>query len=226
MNRTGSIRTVPPSRQPDDSLALLAKEDRLLIEILDGWASTTPSADVRDSRVIVRSAFKRGTYGELLIEHTAVRLAAITDVARVLADTGARALAEDLVRNVSEVRHILDRLDELTRGVDAMGVAASVPFAGAAGQLAALIRADLRTEPIKTIPQIASALGENRVQLRSARWIHRHAPTHPAPHKRWYDDIAGLVRIKAAYDRLRGFPWARSAPLADPKIADAVENEP
>lgn len=215
----------PVSAPPDDSLAALAEQDRLLIEILSGWDATTPPPDVDDTRTMVRAAFKRGTFGKLLIEHAAVRVAAKTDVARVLHDIGSDALADDLVRHLREVCGILDRLDELARGVDAMGVAASVAFAGAVGELAALMRADLDTEPVGIIPRIEAALGDHRGRLHSARWARHHAPTHPATTKRWYSRIPVLVRLQARYDHLRGFPWARSAPMTDPKVAGSVETE-
>ena len=106
-----------------------------------------------------------------------------------------------------------------------MGVAASLPFAGAVGQLTALIRADLDIEPDRTMPRIAVALGDHRARLHSARWVCHHAPTHSAPERRWYDHIPILVRVQARYDRLRGFPWADNAPMADPKVAGSIENE-
>lgn len=210
---------------PADSLELLAEQDGVLVEIFDGWDATTPAPDVEDTRVLVRSGFDRGTWGKLLIEHAALRVAAKADVAQVLRDSGLGGLADDLTEHLPDVRRLLDRLDELARGVDAMGVSASAEFAGAVGQLAALLRADLVVEADRTIPHVAAALGGDRAKLHSARWVHHHAPTHPSPEGRWYEHIPALVRIQARYDHLRGFPWPRSTPMSDPKVADPIEDQ-
>ncbi|MGI8493459.1 MAG: hypothetical protein ACR2KC_07920 [Acidimicrobiales bacterium] len=210
---------------PDDSLAVVAEQDRLLIDIFNGWDATTPPPDVDDTATIVCSAYQRGTYGKLLIERAALRVAAKTDVARVLYDIGSGDLADDLVRHLPEVRRLCDRLDELARGVDAMGVAASIEFAGAVGNLAAVMRADLDTEPPRVLPRVEAALGSHRTDLHDDRWVRHHAPTHPGARRRWYSRIPVLVRIQSRYDRLRGFPWAHSAPMSGPKVADSLETE-
>jgi hypothetical protein len=211
----GPHRHIPDVDAPDDSLELLGEQDQVLVQIFDGWDATTsgPEADIR---TVLRSNFDQGTYGKLLIGHTAVRVAAKTDIARVLRHVGCDGLADELTRRLPEARRLLDRLDELARGVDAMGVAASVGFAGAVGELAALIRADLSSEPEGIVPSIVSALGEHRGELHSSRWVHHHAPTHPGSGDRWYDRIPVLVRVHARYDHLRGFPWAHSSPMDDP----------
>ena len=208
-----------------DSLTMVADQDRQLIEIFNGWDTTTPGPDVDDTATIVCSAYERGTYGKLLIEHAALRIAAKRDVARVLYDTGSAALADEFLRHMPDVRRLVDRMDELARGVNAMGVAASMDFAGAAGELAAVLRADLDTEPARVLPRIEAALGDHRADLHSERWVRHHAPTHPAPRGRWYTRVPILVRIRARYDHLRGFPWATSAPMADPKVADSLDPE-
>jgi hypothetical protein len=223
--RAPANREKSDGHRPDDSLDLLAEQDRALVEILDGWDATTPPPDVADRRILVRSGFERGTYGKLLIEHAALRQAAKADVARLLRELGAGGLADDFARHLTEFRRLLDCLDELARGVEPNGVAASVEFAGAVGRLAALVRADLDVEPERTVPHIAAVLGPNRAKLHSAKWVHHHAPTHPSPEGRWYDHIPVLVRIQARYDHLRGFPWPRSTPMSDPKVADPIEDQ-
>jgi hypothetical protein len=215
----------PAGEGPADSLELLAEQDGVLVKIFEGWDATTPAPGVEDTRVLVRSGFDRGTWGKLLIEHAALRVAAKTDVARVLYDADLGDLADELTEHLPEVRKLLDRLDELARGVNPMGVAASAEFAGAVGQLAALLRADLVVEAERTIPRIAAALGADRSKLHRAQWVHQHAPTHPSPEERWYDHIPVLVRIQARYDHLRGFPWPRSTPMANPKVADPIEDQ-
>jgi hypothetical protein len=217
--------TQPRGGPADDSLAMVAEQDRQLLEILTGWYNTTPGPDVEDSGILVRSAYKRGTYGLLIIEHAALRIAAKRDVARVLYNHGAAALADEFLRHMAEVRQLVNRLDKLARGVNAVGVAASLEFAGTVGELVALLRADLNTEPAHLLPGIEAALGEHRKDLHSANWIRHHAPTHPAPRNRWYSRVPVLVRVKSRYDHLRGFPWADSAPMADPKVAKSIDTE-
>jgi hypothetical protein len=212
-------------RAPADSLELLAEQDGVLVQIFEGWDATTPPPGVDDTRTVVRAGFERGTYGKLLIEHAALRVAAKTDVARVLYQVGLDEIADDFIRHLPEVRRLLGRLEELARGVEPMGVAASVGFAGAVGDLAALVRADLDVEPDRTVPRIAAALGERRSELHSSRWVHHHAPTHPSAEERWYGHISLLVRVQARYQHLRGFPWPRSTPMSDPHIADPIEDE-
>ncbi|HTV10378.1 MAG TPA: hypothetical protein VME20_00820 [Acidimicrobiales bacterium] len=208
----------------DDSLSVVAEQDRLLVEIFKGWDATAPGPDVDGSGTFVRSAYERGTYGKLLIEHAALRVAAKRDVARVLRDTGSAALAEELVRHLPEVCRLLDLLDEMARGVNAMGVAASTEFARAVDELGAVLRADLDTEQAQLLPRVQVALGEHRGDLHSSHWARYHAPTHPAPSGRWYNRVPLLVRIQARYDELRGFPRATSTPMADPKVAGPIDD--
>jgi hypothetical protein len=215
----------PRSNDRTDSLTMVREQDRLLFTILRGWDATTPEPDVEGTRTLVRQAYKRGTFGKLLIEHGALRLAAKRDVARVLEDSGQDGLAEEFVRHMAEIRRLLARLDELARGANAMSVAASPEFAGTVGRLVGVLRADLDTEPARLLPGIERALGEHRSELHSARWVRHHAPSHPAPRQSWYARIPLVVRVRTRYDHLRGFPWADSAPMADPAVNDAVERE-
>jgi hypothetical protein len=220
VNSTGPAE----GKTPDDSLELLAEQDRVLLKIFDGWDAATPAPDVEDARVLVKQGWERGTFGKLLIEYAAVRVAAKEDVARVLRDVGDTDLAETLTARLRDIRMILDRLDEVARGVDPVGLAASSEFAGAVGELAALIRADLGIEPVRVLPVVAAALGDRRSLLARAKHVESHAPTHPGADRRWYDDIGPLVRIHARYDRLRGFPWAESGPISDADLAERYDN--
>lgn len=221
-----TIGETPDEPDPDDSLAFLATQDRILVRILQGWDAATPGPDVDGTPTVVRAGYERGTYGKLLIQHVALRVAAKADIARVLYAAGLDGLADDLTRHLPRVRGILDRLDETARGVEAVGVAASSQFAGAVGELAALIRADLDLEPERSVPRIAAALGDQRAKLHSARWVQHHAPTHPSPEERWYERISPLVRVQAGYDRLRGFPGADSSPMSDSGVAERIEEGP
>lgn len=205
------------SDEPHDSLALLGEQDRILVELFADWHRTSPDSD--DPATEVPQAFDHGTLGKLLIEHTAIRLAAKADIARVLRKVGHHHVADSFAGHLPQARALLDRLDEQSRGVAAVGVGGSTAFAGTVGQLVALIRADLNREPDTELPRIAALLGPDRADLHSAKHVTRHAPTHPAPNPRWYGRIPALVAIHARYDHLRGFPWANDAPDANAAIA-------
>ena len=71
---------------------------------------------------------------------------------------------------------------------------------------------------------LTAALGPERHRLRSAKFIRKHAPAHPGPPGRWYDRIPVLLRLRAAEDRLRGFPWGESR-LGDRKLARRYDRE-
>jgi hypothetical protein len=209
--------------QPADALSLLAEQDEVLGEIFAGWHDSAPDA-AASGRVTVRRAFDHGTLGKLLIEHAAVRVAAKRDIERVLRANAFDGLADQLTSHLGTVCQQLDRLDELGRGVVATGVAASEEFADAVDALAATIQSDLEREPVVLIPRIAEALGTQRDQLHSAKHVAAHAPTHPAPNPRWYDNIPVLVRIHARYDYLRGYPWADSRPYYNSKVAERYDD--
>ena len=214
----------PDGHRPPDSLDLLAEQDRALAAIFEGWDRTAP--DTADGPEVVELDYDHGTYGKLLIEHAAVRVAAKADIERVLRAQGLDALADQLTAHLREVRDLLDRLDEMARGVAPIGVGGSLEFAGVAGTLAGTIRADLRNEPVGLIPKIAVALGPARGHLRSAKWVGSHAPTHPGSTQRWFDDIPILARVHARYDHLRGYPWADSSPFGELGIAARYDSLP
>jgi hypothetical protein len=190
---------------------------------VDGWQNTVPAGD-DDTAAIVEDAWDHGTFGKMLVEHAAVRVAAKEDLARVLRDSGHRDLAAQFIAHLPQVRALLDRLDEHARGVAPISLAGSEDFAAAVADLAAVIQADLAAEADEQLPRIAAALGPRRRQLRSARYVSVHAPTHPGAARRWYDNIPILVRLHAGYDHLRGWPWAKG-PLGDARVARRVERD-
>lgn len=213
------------SHGPGDSLDLLGEQDRVLAAIFSAWDDSDPDrADT--NREVVKLAYDHGTLGKLLIEHAAIRVAAKRDIERVLRDIDCDDLADQLTSQLTRVCELLDRLDEHARGVVAVGVSRSLEFAGAVGELAATIRADLSREPEAIIPRIEAALADQRSRLRSAKHVAAHAPTHPNPTPRWYDTIPILVRIHARYDHLRGYPWADSTPYSNPRVAERYDTQP
>lgn len=208
-----------------DSLDLLSEQDKVLAAIFADWERSDP-ASANTEGGAVRLAFDHGTLGKLLVGHAAVRVAAKRDIERVLRKAGQDDLADQLTSKLRRARELLDRLDELARGVEAVGVSGSADFAHVVDELAQTIRSDLGTEPATLVPRIAAALGERRKELHSARHVAAHAPSHPGTTERWYDDVPVLVRLHALYDQLRGYPRAVSVPYCNAPLAHRYNSLP
>ena len=103
-----------PSEEDADSLDLLAETSANIRDLLSTWDALSPSQYSHEDAVT--PARDRGTAGKEIMEQSALRLAAIDDVARVLrqADEGTLALLLD--RNSVTARRITARLDDLSRG--------------------------------------------------------------------------------------------------------------
>ena len=217
--------TTSPGARSDvkhlDSLDLLTAQNYDLGKIFEGFDTAEPVPG--DPSSTVEQGWLRGTFGKLLIEHAAMRVAAKEDVSKALRASDHVQLAEELTRHLPQSRALLDRLDELARGVEAMGLAASAPFVATVGELAEVVRDDLGSEVDDLLPKVAAALGADRSQLRSAKYIGSHSPTHPGPDQQWYDTVGPLARIHACYDRLRSYPTAHSWPMADTQLAERYD---
>lgn len=217
--------TTSPGGHPDekhfDSLDFLATQDGDLGKIFEGFDNAGPVPD--DPNGTVEQGWLRGTFGKLLVEHAALRVAAKEDVAKALRASDNGQLADELTRHLPQARALLDRLDELARGVEAMGLAASAPFVTTVGELADAVRDDLGSEVADLLPKVAVALGAHRSELRSAKYIGSHSPSHPGPDQQWYDTVGPLARIHACYDSLRSYPKAQSWPMADTQLAERYD---
>ena len=115
-----------PSEQDADSLDLLAETSANMRDLLSTWYALSPTQYSDEDAVT--PARDRGTAGKEIMEQSALRLAAIDDVAGVLrrADEGTLALVLD--RNSVAVRRITARLDDLSRGVSAIDLRYSDEF--------------------------------------------------------------------------------------------------
>ena len=201
-----------PSEQDADSLDLLAETSANMRDLLSTWYALSPTQYSDEDAVT--PARDRGTAGKEIMEQSALRLAAIDDVAGVLrrADEGTLALVLD--RNSVAVRRITARLDELSRGVSAIDLRYSDEFYARIDQLHRLLADELDHQD-DMLEQLDRALGGRRSELRRAPFIRGHAPIHPSEHHHWYQDIAPVVRLHALYDRVRSFPGAESTPTSD-----------
>ena len=102
------------SRTTGDALELFADETTLIDELSNAWKVTTPDRSMGDK--VVTAKWDHGTIGKLLLEHTAVRLAASEDLARALSEGGRDAVASQLVDENKAVRPLLDQMYDSARG--------------------------------------------------------------------------------------------------------------
>jgi len=214
------MRGGPSGDAPADSLDLLLEEDRALVNLFRDWAA--PAG--RDPATAVKHAWDKGTFGMLVIEHAAIRLAAQEDIARVLGDLGQDGLADRLTRHTSAVRALLDRLSDQARGLSARDLAISEPFAHSIEELGRLIGADVASGQDES-GRIRDALGEARSQLRTAAFVVKRSPTHPGPSKAWYDRVPFLAYLHTRFDRMDGYPGPHTPHQADTALADKYQPE-
>lgn len=193
-----------------DALDRLEYEDRALLEL---------------ARVFGDDSLDRRQHGEgvaSLIEHLAIREAARELVADGLAEVDElRGEAARLRADTAEQRGHLARLEELGRGVQATNLNQGQDIDAVVVDVLADLRRRIDGELGEVIPEIRRRLSaEQRSKLLpTARYVVRHAPTHPGVHdRRWYERIGPLVRLHAVYDFLRGFPAGGAKPKAEVEL--------
>ena len=122
------------------------------------------------------------------------------------------------------VRPLLDQMYDSARGVQPISVAITPGFV-AGGRTHGTARAELGTCTAEPNPvHLGRGARLRTLPAPHARFIRKHAPAHPGPPGRWYDRIPILLRLRAAEDRLRGFPWGESS-LGDRKLARRYDHE-
>jgi hypothetical protein len=197
-------------RPKGDALDRLEYEDRALLELARAFADE--GLDRRQHGEIV----------ELLIEHLAIREAAREIVADGLAKVDeVRGLADRLRAGTVARRADLVRLEELGRGVQPTNLNQGQDIDAVVAEILPALRQHVDAELGEIIPEVRRRLPlERRAKvLRSARYVVRHAPTHPGVHpRRWYERIGPLVRLHAVYDFLRGFPGGGAKPNAEVEL--------
>lgn len=209
-------------RRDQDSLDLLRDQDRRLERLLAEWDELAHDGTHPDDEVVQR-AWRRGTVGKLIHQHAAIRLAAQSDVVRGLRQAGQERIAEVLGKHVIEVRGVIDRLDEHSRGMSALDLRYSDDFDSAVADLRHLWRSEFRAESEFSLDRVRTALGPGRSQLHSAHHVAKHAPLHPARHRHWYHRVQPIVRIHSLYDLLRSFPTAESTVFSDAGLAEQFD---
>jgi hypothetical protein len=205
------------TRRQGDSLDLLNEERILLAGLLQEWANTDPARTTQEESVPVR--WDHGTLGKLIIEHSAVRAAASADIARVLHARGGQThIADRLHEETANLRQSLKVMDETSRGLAPIALAIEPAFSSEVETLRNIVT-DTRNGGPST-DEIEHALGPDRQRLRSAKYIRKHAPTHPGGRAdSWFNRAGPLLRVHAVWNRLRGMPWAEGSPSGNPQIA-------
>jgi hypothetical protein len=211
--------TIHGTGRRGDAIDVLIEQNEILKSLFEDWTDMATVADEGAAKVVPEN-WSRGTIGKLIVEHAAVDLAAREDILRGLESAGPADLAKELAAQIDRMRQVLDRLDEESRGLSPLAVASSPGFTKVVDEFRQLLASDIGSfsSPFSS-GRLAKALGANRKDLHDAKFLRKHAPTHPGS-KGWPDRFPVLVRIHTAYDRLRGFPWAESSPAGNPKISD------
>lgn len=231
----GHIPTVDPrmTQGRSDALDLLGQEGEKLRDLFARWdtqrsdsselGQAAAEGDPSENEQLVKSNFELGTIGKLLLEHAALYVAACEEVSRQLGPP--QALKRQLDQMSEAARPLLDDLDERNRGIAAVSVV-TPGFAETVERLRSVVSSEIGLPPGRqVINRLDALLGPRRGRLRSARFVTRHAPTHPGP-RRWYSRIPAVLWVQSLYDRVRGCPWAESTSWADRELAERYRSKP
>ncbi|MGH9057860.1 MAG: hypothetical protein ACRDYY_18700 [Acidimicrobiales bacterium] len=196
-----------------DALDVLTSQNRAIADLFGQWDAATATLKDGDD-VDVR--YKRGSAVKMLLEHLAVREAAIGAVVERLREIGSGDLAGALEADGAERRRRIDRLDELSRGVAAVGLNNSEADT-AVGDLARVFEQESHSRGGSLAGAVEQALGPPGGRgLPSRRWVQMHSCTHPSPEPHWFDRIGALEQVRDAYDHLRAAPNEGVDPSVDP----------
>lgn len=213
--------TKPSGRVAGTSLDLLELQIRRLRLLCERWRATDP--DGLSGRAVVRATWEHGSIGKLIIEHSALLIGAEQDALRVLENTDFPLPLDGLRHHLDEAVTSQDEVWEVARGVHPVDLMTNHRFSGVLDDLLGALSEDLTGRWAGSDTDSATAhLRQHRDQLRSARYIRSHSPSHPSgryAHRR----IAPLLRSKVAFDRLRGYPWAESSSFGDTGVAKQID---
>jgi hypothetical protein len=206
-----------------DALDLLDRSSRNLRDLFVIWFDLAPMDGDPDHAAT--RARTRGTAAKEILEQSALRLAAMAEVARVLRLCDEGGLVVELEQNSLDALRVTVRLDEESRGITAIDLRYSDEFADLIDELWSLVSEDLDHQG-EMVERIEIALGRRRAELRTASFIRSHAPIHPSEHHHWYQDVTFASRVQALYDRLRNYPGAESSPTSDVAAIRRYEPQP
>lgn len=206
-----------------DALDVYVEQSDLLKAALADWDATRLDQSPAPGESVAPAKYDNGTLGKVILEHTALRLAAQRDIARALTSAGRHDIEGPLTAQVERLAPLITAVERLSRGVNPVSLAGSDQFLDALTNLRSELQPAL-LHPSPAPQELADALGEHRRELHSAKYVRRHAPTAPAPDK-WYDKVPLLLRLHTAFDRGRGFPWAESSPSSSRTVSDRYDRD-
>ncbi|HWG73624.1 MAG TPA: hypothetical protein VG184_06185 [Acidimicrobiales bacterium] len=200
------------TKEPADALEVIGVQNKTLGELFAAWGDATDELKQGDS---VDTRWERGSADKLILQHLAVRESAKEVVAKRLAEAGHAELGRKLEGDGPGRRKAISRLDELTRGLEAINLNRP-DIDEVIKEVGGIFEAESQAESQEVLPSIREALGPATARdLPSARHVRTHSPTHPNPVPRWYDKVGPLKAVRALYDHLRGTPHGGTTPDVD-----------
>jgi hypothetical protein len=192
------------AREDVNALELLESEDLELRELF---------SELRQRRGT--SVEDRAEYGDLaknIVRHVAIRESALIDVARVASnDPQLSGIASRIEHGRNTSRPHVDRVERMSRGIQGINLRTGQDFDSEMEELIQLVGTEIEWDLSEAIPELSGSLtGTPREEeLKSARHLRKHAPTHLDPHgPRWYERAPVISRLLTVYDHLRDFPSA------------------
>ncbi len=190
------------SRTKGDALDLLEREDlelRRLFTMLRQRRGT--------------SVEERADYGRIakeVIRQLAVREAALADLAAVAADDpGLAELGERFEKQMHVRRPLIDRIEKMSRGVQAINLRVGQDFDAAMEDVVQVVGTEIEWDLGVAVPAVTGSMNPERRgdELHSAAHLERHAPTHLDPNRsRWWERAPVVSRLLTIYDHARDFP--------------------
>ena len=159
------------------------------------------------------SVEERADYGDTAkatIRHLATREAALVELTKATEhDSGLQGIAQRFERSMHEHRPHIDRVEQMSRGVQGINLRVGQDFDGEMQNLMQIIGTEIEWEASEALPAIKGSPSRPQLddELKSARHVAKHAPTNLDPAgPRWRERAPVVSRIITLYDRLRDFP--------------------
>jgi hypothetical protein len=191
---------------PGNALDLLEREDLELRRLF------TVLRQHRGSSVEDRADY--GDAAKDIIRHVATREAALVEVVDSVADQPElEELSARLRDRMGTRREHIDRVEKMSRGVQAINLNMGQDFDAEMRELEQIVGTEIEWELGEAIPQIQHVMGgpEADDAMKSARYVEKHAPTKLEPSgPRWVERAPFISRFLTVYDHLRDFPRGRS----------------
>ncbi len=193
------------SHTKGDALDLLEREDLELRRLF------TMLRQRRGSSVEERADY--GNIAKEVIRQLAVREAALVDLATVAVDDpDLEELGERFEQHMQGRRPLIDRIEKMSRGVQAINLRVGQDFDTAMEEVVQIVGTEIEWDLGVAVPAIKGSMNPERVrgELHGAAHLERHAPTHLNPNgPRWWERAPVVSRLLTIYDHLRDFPPGR-----------------